>query len=240
MSPTPRMTQGYFVPEQRAEKVRQLFTRIAPRYDLINDIQSFGLHHYWKRQLIRLSGVQPGQSVLDVCTGTGDVAFLFATAGARVTGFDFTEAMLARAQERKSARPVHFVRGDALALPFPDQTFDVVAISYGLRNLADYSKGVSELHRVAKPGGRILILDFGKPDNAAWRSLYFSYLKVAVPLFGRLFCGDAAAYAYILESLHHYPAQRGVHQLLRQLQCRNARIHNFLGGVMSINYAERG
>lgn len=233
------MSQGYYVPERRAEKVHQLFTRIARRYDLINDLQSFGLHRYWKRRLIHLSGVRRGETVLDVCTGTGDVAFLFARAGARAVGFDFTEAMLLKGRERAGAGAVQFVRGDALAMPFPDASFDVVSISYGLRNLADFERGVGELHRVVRPGGRILILDFGKPDNRFWRACYFLYLKVAVPLFGLFFCGDAAAYAYILESLQHYPAQRGVDGMLRKLGCRNVRIHNFLGGVMSINYAER-
>ena len=233
------MSHGYYVPERRAEKVHQLFTRIARRYDLINDLQSFGLHRYWKRRLIQLSGVQPGEKVLDVCTGTGDVAFLFAGAGAQATGFDFTEAMLLRGRERDQGSKVRFVRGDALALPFGDQSFGVVSISYGLRNLADFERGIAELQRVTRPGGRILILDFGKPDNALWRAAYYLYLKIAVPLFGLLFCGDAAAYAYILESLKHYPAQRGVDGMLRQLGCRNVRVHTFLGGVMSINYAER-
>lgn len=234
------MSNPYFVPAQRAEKVRQLFTRIARRYDLINDLQSFGLHRHWKRQLIHSSGVQAGDRALDVCSGTGDVAFLFAEAGARVTAFDFTRAMLLEAQRRRrDQRPLWFVQGDALAMPFPDQTFDIVSISYGLRNLADFNAGLAELHRVTRPGGRILILDFGKPPNPAWRSLYFTYLRLAVPLFGRIFCRDAAAYAYILESLRHYPAQAGVEAALKRLGCRNVRTRNFLGGVMSINSAER-
>ena len=120
-----------------------------------------------------------------------------------------------------------------------DESFDITTISYGLRNLADFTGGIAELHRVTRRGGHILILDFGKPSNPLWRSLYFLNLRMAVPIFGRIFCGDAAAYAYILQSLRHYPAQQGVDQALRQLGSGNPVIHNFLGGVMSINSAER-
>src|SRR5439155_2631134 len=112
---------------------------------------------------------------------------------------------------------LQFVRGDAQQIPFPDNSFHIVAMGYGLRNLADWETGLSEMQRVAKPGGRLLVLDFGKPDNALWRSLYFGYLKLFVPLVGRLFCGDASAYAYILESLKQYPAQHGVAAKMREL-----------------------
>lgn len=233
----------YEAGERRAERVNDLFAAIAPRYDLINDLQSFGLHRWWKRRLIQFAAVQPGESALDLCCGTGDVAFALAEAGARVTGMDFSAPMLAVAEARKvkvgeAAGPV-FLQGDALRTPFPDAHFDVVTISYGLRNLASVDEGLREMWRVLKPGGRLLVLDFGKPDNAAWRGAYFAYLRFAVPVFGRLFCKNAAAYAYILESLQHYPAQRGVDEKLRALGAANARIVNFLGGVMSINVAEK-
>ena len=209
----------YEAGEGRAERVNDLFAAIAPRYDLINDLQSFGLHRWWKRRLIQFAAVQSGESALDLCCGTGDVAFALAEAGARVTGMDFSAPMLAVAEARKvkvgeAAGPV-FLQGDALRTPFPDAHFDVVTISYGLRNLASVDEGLREMWRVLKPGGRLLVLDFGKPDNAAWRGAYFAYLRFAVPVFGRLFCKNAAAYAYILESLQHYPAQRGVDQQIR-------------------------
>ncbi|MBI5799824.1 MAG: ubiquinone/menaquinone biosynthesis methyltransferase [Verrucomicrobia bacterium] len=242
--------QFYETGERRAERVNDLFAAIAPRYDLINDLQSFGLHRWWKRRLLRLAAVQPGESALDLCCGTGDVAFALAAAGAQVTGLDFSAPMLAVAEARKvkgkrqkakvgePALPV-FVQGDALHTPFPVAHFDIVTISYGLRNLASVDDGLREMWRVLKPGGRLLVLDFGKPDNAAWRGAYFAYLRFAVPVFGRVFCQNAAAYAYILESLQHYPAQRGVDEKLRALGAANARIVNFLGGVMSINVAEK-
>ena len=240
----------YEAGEGRAKRVSDLFAAIAPRYDLINDLQSFGLHRWWKRRLIQLAAVKPGDTALDLCCGTGDVAFALAAAGAHATGMDFSAPMLAVAEGRKSkvqspksktgsaTEPI-FLQGDALRTAFPDAQFDIVTISYGLRNLASVDEGLREMWRVLKPGGRLLVLDFGKPDNTAWRGAYFAYLRFAVPVFGRLFCKNAEAYAYILESLQHYPAQRGVDERLRALGAVDARIVNFLGGVMSINVAEK-
>ncbi len=227
--------------EQRAQRVNDLFARVAPRYDLINDLQSFGLHRAWKRRVTRLASVQPGDRALDVCCGTGDIAFALAAAGASVIGYDFSPAMLAVAERRRGQMPgsasPNFMRGDAQALPFGDAEFDVVTVGYGLRNLPSWERGLHEMHRVAKPGARLIILDFGKPDNAILRSLYFGYLRFFVPLFGRLFCGDSATHSYILESLIRYPAQRGVADKMRQLGCKNVAIINLLGGAMSINTA---
>jgi len=238
------MANPFYEPgAQRAAKVNDLFSGIAARYDLINDLQSLGLHRFWKRRLVRLARVGPGDRALDVCCGTGDVALALARTGATVTGLDFSEPMLAVARRRAAAAPdgtrLEFRQGDALQLPFPDRSFEAVTISYGLRNLAEVAGGLREMWRVAKPGGRLLVLDFGKPDNEFWRRCYFAYLRRGVPIFGRLFAGSAVAYAYIVESLEHYPGQRGVAELLQALPTREVRIHNLLGGVMGINSAER-
>jgi len=231
----------------RASKVAELFTRIAPRYDLINDFQSFGLHRWWKRRLIRLAAPRPGERALDLCCGTGDIVMALSRRGVNSIGLDFTEAMLSIAQRRKAALPagessgrLRFVAGDAQELPFQNDSFDMVTISYGLRNLADWTAGLPEMLRVARPGGRVLVLDFGKPDNARWRAVYFAYLRVVVPWLGRMFCGDAQAYAYILESLQQYPAQQGVENQMRALGCRNVGVVQFLRGIMSINYGVKG
>ena len=132
---------------------------------------------------------------------------------------------------------IFWVKADAQQIPFPDQSFDIVTVGYGLRNLADWQRGLSEMRRVVKPGGRLLILDFGKPRNPLWRAVYFRYLRVAVPMHGRVFCGNAAAYAYILESLQNYPAQEGVAAELQKIGCTDVRTINLLGGVMSIHFA---
>ena len=239
------MSNVYYAPgEQRAAKVNALFARIARRYDLINDLQSFGLHRRWKRQVVALARSTPGTRALDLCCGTGDISFALAKSGAAVTGLDFSPQMLAVAatRQRQLKTPVpdlKFIQGDAQQLPFPDHSFDAVTVGYGLRNLTNWPLGLAEMKRVARPGGRIIVLDFGKPANALWRSLYFTHLRLSVPLIGLLFCGDASAYAYILESLRHYPAQLAVAEKMRELQLTNVRVINLLGGAMAINYGEK-
>jgi demethylmenaquinone methyltransferase/2-methoxy-6-polyprenyl-1,4-benzoquinol methylase len=161
-----------------------------------------------------------------------------------VVGLDFSAPMLAVAQTRTGAAatpPVNpqWLRGDAIKIPFAEGSFDVVTVAYGLRNLAGFNPGLREMWRVTRRGGRLLVLDFGRPDNGVWRSLYFGYLKSFVPLLGRIFCGDSETHAYILESLKHYPAQNGVAAALRELRCCDLRIVRLLGGIMSINYGEK-
>jgi demethylmenaquinone methyltransferase/2-methoxy-6-polyprenyl-1,4-benzoquinol methylase len=235
--------------EQRAAKVNDLFAAIARRYDLLNDLQSFGLHRRWKRRVVELAAVQSGNRALDLCCGTGDLALALARRGVEVTGFDFSQAMLeiAETRRRKNFKPQisnlksnpQFIRGDAQQIPFPDASFDIVTVGYGLRNLTSWEKGLDEMHRVARPGARLVALDFGKPANALWRAIYFGHLRCSVPLIGRLFCGNADAYAYILESLKHYPAQQAVAAKMRELKLANVRVINFLGGAMAINYGEK-
>lgn len=240
------MSNAYYAPgNQRAAKVNDLFARIARRYDLLNDLQSFGLHRLWKRRVVRLAQIKPGDRALDLCCGTGDITFALARSGADATGLDFSAQMLEVAAQRQSAnlkfktQNLKFIQGDAQQLPFPENSFDVVTVGYGLRNLTSWERGLDEMFRVARPGARLIVLDFGKPANALWRSLYFTHLKMSVPLMGWLFCGDASAYAYILESLKHYPAQLAVAEKMRQLKLENVRVINLLGGAMAINYGEK-
>ena len=234
------MSNDYYQPgAERASKVNELFNRIARRYDFINDFQSFGLHRLWKRWLWKLSCPKTGTRVLDLCCGTGDIAFLFAGKGCEVTGLDFSEEMLRVARERQdgSKSSVNFIQGDAMKTGLPDAEFEVLTIGYGLRNLADCDAALAEMKRLLKPGGQLLILEFGKPDNGLIRGLYYGFLKLAVPALGFLFAGDSAAYAYILESLKHYPAQRGVDEKLKALGMEKNAITNFCFGAMSINSA---
>jgi len=234
----------YVKGDQRAEQVSTLFGTLAPKYDLLNDIQSLGLHRRWKRRLVTLAGCQPGAPVLDICCGTGDIALEFAAAGARVIGLDFSEPMLAVARRRAQQRGIpdtelSYCAGDALQLPFEAESFDAVTVGYGLRNLSDWAAGLREMVRVGRPGARVLVLDFGKPPNALLRALYFMYLRVMVPLFGLIFCGNAAAYAYILESLRHYPGQTAVAAEMQRLGLQQVRTLDLLGGMMSINVGIR-
>jgi demethylmenaquinone methyltransferase/2-methoxy-6-polyprenyl-1,4-benzoquinol methylase len=232
--------------EQRAAKVGDLFAAIARRYDLLNDLQSFGLHRRWKHRVAQLAAVKPGDRALDLCCGTGDISFALSKRGAETTGLDFSEKMLDVAALRGKSRDARrqtpcpkFIQGDAQQLPFPDNSFDIVTVGYGLRNLASWERGLDEMFRVARPGARLIVLDFGKPPNALWRKIYFTHLKCTVPLMGWLFCGNAQAYAYILESLKNFPAQQGVAEKMRGLKLANVRVINLLGGAMAINYGEK-
>jgi demethylmenaquinone methyltransferase / 2-methoxy-6-polyprenyl-1,4-benzoquinol methylase len=237
----------YIQGEKRAEAVGTLFARLAPNYDLINDLQSFGLHRHWKKLVARMAQVKPGQKALDLCCGTGDIAFELNKAGAEVIGLDFSPAMLelAQARLRERDRPgrvrpsLKFTTGDAMQISFDDATFDIVTVGYGLRNLESWERGLEEMVRVTRPGGKVLVLDFGKPDNPIWRSLFFFYLRVVVPLLGKIFCHDAAALAYILESLHAYPAQSGIAAKMKELGCQDIQIRNLMGGAMSIHYCAK-
>jgi demethylmenaquinone methyltransferase/2-methoxy-6-polyprenyl-1,4-benzoquinol methylase len=253
------MGKSFFDPgQQRGPKVNALFDKIARRYDLINDLQSFGLHRYWKRRLIQLGNLKSGTKALDICCGTADLALAMARAGAEVVGLDFSEQMLRVAESRAEAqanltksRPrmsntetrgavtPTFIRGDAQRIPFPDDSFEIVTVGYGLRNLASWEAGLEEMLRVTRAGGRLLVIDFGKPENVLWRSAYYAYLRSIVPVLGRVFAGSWSAYAYILESLKHYPAQQGVARKMRELGMSNVRVIDLVGGVMSINCGEK-
>jgi demethylmenaquinone methyltransferase/2-methoxy-6-polyprenyl-1,4-benzoquinol methylase len=149
------------------------------------------------------------------------------------------QVALRRAATKAQATPPLFLAADALALPFPDQSFDLATMGYGLRNLRDFGAGLREVHRVVRAGGRLVILDFGKPDWWLWRGLYLAYLKAVVPVFGRLICGDAAAYAYILESLRHFPDAAALGTLLRESGWCEVGIEPLLGGAMALHWARR-
>jgi demethylmenaquinone methyltransferase/2-methoxy-6-polyprenyl-1,4-benzoquinol methylase len=232
----------YATGEQRAAKVNTLFAAIARRYDWLNDLQSFGLHRRWKRRVAELAAAESGARALDLCCGTGDIAFALARRGAETTGLDASPQMLEVAAARHFKAPISnlkFMQGDAQQIPFPDHSFDIVTVGYGLRNLTSWDGGLDEMFRVARPGARLIVLDFGRPANSLWRKIYFTHLKISVPLIGWLFCGNAQAYAYILESLKNYPAQLAVAEKMRQLKLANVRIISLLGGGMAINYGEK-
>ena len=241
------MSNVFYTPgEEHGARVNDLFTAIARRYDLLNDLQSFGWHRRWKRRVAELAAVPPGGRALDLCCGTGDIAFALARRGAQVTGLDFNRQMLEVAESRNKirdpksgARNPTFIQGDAQQIPFPDALFDAITVGYGLRNLTSWENGLAEMQRVARPGGRLVVLDFGKPANDRWRKIYFGHLRCSVPLIGWLSCGNADAYAYILESLKHYPAQLAVAEKMRELKLVNVRVINLLGGAMAINYGEK-
>ena len=225
--------------ETRASKVREMFSRLARRYDLVNDVMSFGMHRIWKRQTVQmaLSGAARNARVLDLCCGSGDLCFLAEEIGSgSVIGLDFTLPMLEVAKRRrKPGSAIRFIQADALRLPFPDGSFDVLTIGYGLRNVADIPAALSEMRRVLAPGGRVVVLDFGKPDHAVPAALYRAYLGTVMPAVGWIFHGDPQTYAYIPASLERYPAQRGVEALMRAAGFGEVRYEERLLGTMGIN-----
>jgi demethylmenaquinone methyltransferase / 2-methoxy-6-polyprenyl-1,4-benzoquinol methylase len=228
--------------EKRAPKVREMFSRLAGRYDVVNDVMSFGLHRAWKKQTVRL-GLDGRRGMirwLDLCCGTGDLCFRAEGENVRVCGADFTLPMLDVARRRKleQRRTSQFLQADALRLPFPDGTFDVISVGYGLRNLADPERGLAEMRRLLAAGGRAVILDFGKPENPVAGALYQAFLYTMMPAVGWLFHGDPQTYLYIPESLKRYPGQRGVEEMMRRAGFVHARYEEKLLGTMGINIGE--
>jgi len=229
--------------EDRAPKVREMFSRLARRYDLVNDVMSFGMHRIWKRQTVglALAGAPRNARVLDLCCGSGDLCFLAEEQGAEaVFGADFTLPMLAVAKRRRQegGRRSRFIQADALRLPFRDGSFDVLTIGYGLRNVADIPAALSEMRRVLAPGGRAVVLDFGKPDRVLPAALYRAYLATVMPAVGWIFHRDPQTYAYIPASLERYPAQRGVESLMRSAGFGEVRYEERLLGTMGINIGQ--
>jgi demethylmenaquinone methyltransferase/2-methoxy-6-polyprenyl-1,4-benzoquinol methylase len=218
--------------------VRALFATIADRYDLITVVLSYGQDRRWKRRLLDLAAPPPGASVLDLATGTGDIAFAFAERGARVVGLDVTLRMIELANGKARSRsPAAFLVADMLALPFAAGSFDFVTTGYGLRNVPDLGRAVDEILRVLKPGGQVLSLDFNRPANALVRAAYLSYLSVVGAALGWLLHRDPDTYRYIPASIRQYPGAELVGELMEQRGFSRARHVPVLGGLMAIHQA---
>ena len=227
-------------PAAKQRYVRALFATIADRYDLITVMLSYGQDRRWKRRLADLAAAGRGTRALDLATGTGDIAFGLAAEGASVVGLDVTLRMieLARAKipKRGAAR---FIVGDMIALPFPGDSFDVVTIGYGLRNVPDLDTAIAEIFRVVSPGGRVLSLDFNRPTNRAVRVLYLAYLTLVGSVLGWLLHRDPDTYRYIPASLRTYPGGAGVAAMLKNRGFARVAHHPVLGGLMSIHEAHK-
>jgi len=197
--------------ESASRAVREMFTAIAPRYDLLNHLLSANVDKLWWRRTARTFAKilsQPNARVLDLCCGTGDMAFALRRAGpdSHITGVDFSHAMLVLASAKSSSdRPVKWIEADALQLPFPDQSFDLVTSAFGFRNLADYDAGLREIRRVLRPGGEYGILEFSEPEGLMGK-VYNVYFKSVLPRIGRLISGANNAYSYLPASVERFPA----------------------------------
>ena len=213
-----------------ASGVRDMFDRIAPVYDAMNRAMTAGLDRRWRRETAR-TVVSPGDRVLDVCCGTGDLAIAARHAGGVVTGLDFSERMLARA--RTKSDEIEWVEGDALALPFADGSFDAVTVGFGVRNLDDLERGVGELRRVLRPGGRLGILEITMPRGLL-RPFYRLWFDGLVPLAGKLLPGGSA-YTYLPASVRRFPEAEDFAELMRAAGFEEVRYRLFAGGIVALH-----
>jgi ubiquinone/menaquinone biosynthesis methyltransferase len=246
-------------PEGKRRYVRTLFATIADRYDLITRVLSYGQDRRWKRRLVSMAAPAPGMSALDLATGTGDIAFALAERGANVVGLDLTLRMIELAKGKQAAQvpgtgarhqrqaPVsgtreraalHFIVGDMQALPFPAASFDLVTTGYGLRNVPDLVIAIDEIRRVLKPGGRLLSLDFNRPQNPLVRSAYLMYLSMIGGALGWTLHGDPDTYRYIPASIRNYPGAEAVAGLMKARGFTRATHNRVLGGLMAIHDAD--
>jgi demethylmenaquinone methyltransferase / 2-methoxy-6-polyprenyl-1,4-benzoquinol methylase len=217
-----------------------MFDRIAGRYDLLNSVMTAGLHHTWRTRAADLAELAPGDSALDVCCGTGDLAFELAgrvSPGGHVVGCDFSEPMLDLAREKavsRSAGSVRFEWADALQLPYDAGRFDAVTVGFGVRNFADRERGLGELTRVLKPGGRLVILEFTEPRRPPFSTFYSLWFDRIVPILGRL-TANPEAYSYLAESVHAFPGPRRLAAELDAAGLERVRWLLTAGGILAIH-----
>lgn len=228
-------------PDAKSRYTRRLFATIADRYDLITVLLSFGQDRRWKRRLVSLAEVPPRARALDLACGTGDIAFEMASRGAHVTGVDVTPRMieLARRKPGGGQGRTRFLVGDMMALPFEDESFDVVTTGYGIRNVPVIEPAVAELRRVLRPGGVFLSLDFNRPDGALLRSIYLTYLTLVGSALGLVLHKDPDTYRYIPETIRRYPGAAAVAATIRAGGFTSSEWFPVLGGLMAIHRARR-
>jgi len=217
-----------------------MFDRIAKVYDLLNTVMTAGLHHRWRERAADLAHVGPGSRVLDVATGTGDLAIELArrvAPGGEVVGSDFSEAMLARARTKSkpAGAELRFEWGDALELPFADETFDAATVGFGARNFSDLARGLEEMARVVRPGGRVVVLEFTSPTRAPLSLFYSLWFDRVVPLLGRL-AGDPDAYSYLPNSVKRFPAPAGLAAEMERAELSEIGYLLTAGGIVVIHF----
>jgi demethylmenaquinone methyltransferase/2-methoxy-6-polyprenyl-1,4-benzoquinol methylase len=199
-------------------KIRAMFASIAGRYDRANTILSAGIHHLWRKRVVRNSGVQVGYRILDCATGTGELAIAFAKAigtTGEIVATDFVPEMLEIAQRKAGKMGIVFKQADVMALPFPEASFDISTIAFGIRNVSDARRGIAELARVVRSGGRVLILEFGQPRNRFVAALYNFYRSRMLPWIGGLITGKRQAYEYLETSAGRFPSGQEFADLMR-------------------------
>ena len=230
------------VPEgDKAGMVHGVFTRVANKYDVMNDVMSAGIHRLWKDAMMDWLAPRPGQRLLDVAGGTGDIAFRFLkrAPGAEATVLDMTESMLVEGQKRAEAENMadrlDWVVGDAMALPFEANTFDTYTISFGIRNVTRIEDALSEAYRVLKPGGRIMVLEFSQLPNPGLQWAYDKYSFNVIPVMGQIVAGDRDSYQYLVESIRKFPDQQAFAAMIRQAGFEQVKYRNLTMGVAALH-----
>ena len=228
--------------DAKAGMVADVFHSVAARYDLMNDLMSGGIHRIWKRFTIELSGVRKGNAVLDIAGGTGDLAARFAElvgCEGRVVLADINESMLQVGRDKllDTGRlgNIEFVQADAQFLPFPDDSFDCVTIAFGLRNVTDKDLALRSILRVLKPGGRLLVLEFSKPENELLSQAYDTYSFRILPFMGRLVANDSDSYQYLAESIRKHPDQETLLDMIEDAGFAQCQFHNMTGGIVALH-----
>jgi demethylmenaquinone methyltransferase/2-methoxy-6-polyprenyl-1,4-benzoquinol methylase len=227
---------------EKAARVRSVFASVAGKYDIMNDLMSLGVHRLWKQFALSQTGLRTGQQALDVAGGTGDLSIgMLRQVGrsGRVTLTDINPAMLERGRDRLLdagfVGNVECLVADAEKLPFADNSFDCVTIGFGLRNVTDKAAALASMHRVLKPGGQLLVLEFSKPTLPGLKPLYDAYSFTVLPRLGRLVAGDEASYRYLAESIRMHPDQETLLGMLRDAGFSLARYHNLSGGIVALH-----
>ena len=225
----------------KAGMVHGVFSRVASKYDLMNDLMSGGVHRLWKDAMMDWLAPRPGQNLLDVAGGTGDVAFRFLkrAPGSVATVLDMTDSMLVagrqRAEAERQADRLSWVVGDAMALPFADRSFDTYTISFGIRNVTRIGDALAEAFRVLKPGGRLMVLEFSHIPNDLMQRVYDLYSFNVIPALGQLVAGDRASYQYLVESIRQFPDQEVFAQMIRAAGLGQVSYRNLTMGVAALH-----
>ena len=227
--------------KDKAEKVQGVFSSVASKYDVMNDFMSLGIHRFWKDAMMDWLAPRGGQLLLDVAGGTGDISFRFLkrARNAHATVLDLTEPMLAEGRKRAATAGISgqldWVVGDAMALPFEDQTFDVYTISFGIRNVTNPKKAIAEAYRVLKPGGRIMVLEFSHIPNDLLQWCYDKYSFNVIPRLGQIIARDRSSYQYLVESIRKFPNQENFLNLVNEVGFENTKYRNLTMGVACLH-----
>jgi demethylmenaquinone methyltransferase/2-methoxy-6-polyprenyl-1,4-benzoquinol methylase len=227
---------------KKVEAVAQVFHSVAAKYDIMNDLMSGGVHRLWKRHTISQSGVRAGNKVLDIAGGTGDLTMQFSRivgSTGEVVLADINDSMLKvgrnKLENRGIVGNVKYVQANAEALPFPDNTFDCITIAFGLRNVTDKSAALASMYRVLKPGGRLLVLEFSKPESELLSQVYDQYSFRLLPFMGKMIANDAESYRYLAESIRMHPDQETLKGMMEEVGFERTSYQNLTGGIVALH-----